>query len=1067
MKRWNLVIGKEKKIKVLCTLLAVTLAFSAAGCGAAGEAGAVSEAGDGILRTAMTGELPSHSSTDGKEETVYVIADARGKNGKVIVSDWLRNPGGQPSLEDRTELRDITNVNGYGDYTENGDGTITWDTEHADVYYQGTTDKELPVEVKLRYYLDGEEIAPEELAGKSGHVRIRFDYVNHAKTEVVIGGKREEIALPFAMLSGLVLPASHFSNIRVTNGKVMSEGENSIVVGMALPGLRESLDWEDMRAGVQDAEARKKLDEIHIPEYVEVEADAEDFALDMTLTMATTDYLSGMDFGDALDAGKLTDQMEELQSGIDRLTEGGASLSEGSTELASGAAELTDGGSKLTDGTGSLLDGAKRLADGTDRLSDGMQQLGNGAGELASGASDLTDGVGRLSSGAASLRDGTGKLQSGAAELAGGTDRLSAGASALAEGSGTLAAKSKELDAGAENLRDGAARLSAGTQSMMKQLPVFQSGIGQLAAGAAALDDAVNGTGGGAAMNLSEAAQALSSGLDSDGSGSSGMGLKQGLTAAASGAAQLQSASEQLCTLLAQEESGRKSLADSRDAMQKMISAALSRARDEHSAAQSAVTAGEERVKQARAAVSAAAEPVESESTETGEVPESPEIFIDETAEHSEAAERSGEEADSGTQAGAAAQAGSGSSADSAAQADSGTRTGENAGIGEGAGAEDNMESGGSAGAGSSTAPAAAVIKRYARTVDTKALDAALAEYESAVQALAGAQADEEAASALVSQLEQLQEQLSSAGTLPENPGAGAASAYGLAQQTAGGMKSLAQKLSAMESGADQLSAGAAALNRAVNGGGSGQSLCEAAAALHTGAAALEQGGGVLASGASQLLDGTSQLSEGSARLKAGTSALSDGAVQLDRGVNEVKNGSLQLKNGASELRGGASQAADGAGKLADGASELCSGADRLSSGAAELAGGVTPLLDGTETLQDGAYSLRDGAATLDAGAKTLLEGIERLSAGAQGLDDGTKTLLDGLRRYNEEGIRRVTELFGDEAAAVLERWEAVSDAGKEYTSFTGAIPRRDEDGVSENSVKFVYRTAAVGKDGE
>ena len=78
------------------------------------------------------------------------------------------------------------------------------------------------------------------------------------------------------MVSGVVLPTEHFSNVTVTNGKCISECENQIAVGVAMPGLRESLNLEDGADELQD---------IELPESVEVEADVENFELEMTMTL--------------------------------------------------------------------------------------------------------------------------------------------------------------------------------------------------------------------------------------------------------------------------------------------------------------------------------------------------------------------------------------------------------------------------------------------------------------------------------------------------------------------------------------------------------------------------------------------------------------------------------------------------------------------------------------------------------------------------------------------------------------------------------------------------------------
>ena len=187
----------------------------------------------------MKSQTDGEETTVDKEETVYVVADPDGTPNEVIVSDWLKNHSGAATLEDVSDLKDIENVKGDETFTQSGN-KVTWQADGNDIFYQGTSESELPVTQKLTYYLDGKEVTPEELAGKSGEVTIRFDYTNNQKVTEKIDGKDEDIYVPFMAVSGMIL-GDEFSDIEVENGKVISDGSNNVVVGYALPGLKESL----------------------------------------------------------------------------------------------------------------------------------------------------------------------------------------------------------------------------------------------------------------------------------------------------------------------------------------------------------------------------------------------------------------------------------------------------------------------------------------------------------------------------------------------------------------------------------------------------------------------------------------------------------------------------------------------------------------------------------------------------------------------------------------------------------------------------------------------------------
>ena len=151
-----------------------------------------------------------------KEETVYVMADAEGNVDNVVVSNWLKNNEETATINDKTNLTDIQNVKTNDTYVENEDGTITWQANGKDVYYQGTSNDKLPVDVKVSYKLDGKDISPAELAGKSGKVTIRFDYTNNTKKAMDVNGTSKEVVTPFVKLSGAILDADKFSNVKLS-----------------------------------------------------------------------------------------------------------------------------------------------------------------------------------------------------------------------------------------------------------------------------------------------------------------------------------------------------------------------------------------------------------------------------------------------------------------------------------------------------------------------------------------------------------------------------------------------------------------------------------------------------------------------------------------------------------------------------------------------------------------------------------------------------------------------------------------------------------------------------------
>lgn len=345
-----------------------------------------------------------------KDESVYLISDANGNVNKTIVVDHLKNKDKKDTLEDASNLSDIENVKGKEKFTQSGD-KLTWQAGGKDIYYQGTATEEPPVTQKVTYYLDGKEISPEDLAGKSGKVKIRFDYTNTTSYTETVNGEKQTVSVPFAAVTGLVL-GDGFENIEVTNGKAEVSDSSSVVLGYALPGLKDSL-------GIKDGD----LDgDVNIPEYMEMTADVKNFSMPaaMTFVVNASDYVST----DGIDTSDLDDMINDLKDASTQLQDGSKTLAEGTDTLADGLSTLQSKLGTFASGVGTLKSGLKTYTDGVSTLSGGLNTLGNSTGALVSGADKLNSGAGQLASGSATLKDGLKSYTDGASELQAGINKL-------------------------------------------------------------------------------------------------------------------------------------------------------------------------------------------------------------------------------------------------------------------------------------------------------------------------------------------------------------------------------------------------------------------------------------------------------------------------------------------------------------------------------------------------------------------------------------------------------------------------------------------------------------------
>ena len=407
----------------------------------------------------MMGAVPVYAagSTDTqdvyKEETVYVNADATGNSDEVTVSDWLKNSGSvSGNLTDESILKEIKNVKGDETFTENGD-QLTWNTAGEDIYYQGTTDKELPVSVKLTYFLDGKEVKPDELKGKSGHLKIQVQYTNNEKKTVTVDGKEEEVYTPFVMMTGMILPNETFSNVTIDNGKVISDGSRNIVVGFGMPGLKDSLDL--------DEETTKEAEDkgVTIPENFEMEADVTDFTMSSTFTVALTDLLDDMDMDNIIDVDSLKDSLNELEDAA-------LELVSGSGTLADGASTLADGVSSYTAGADELNAGIQKYLGSNGELNGSVTEYVNGVGKVVKGVKDYTSGTNALANGVTSYVAGEQKIAAGAAQLS----QLSKGLEQVQTAVDTLSKAADGKGEATDDLVIAANQLAAGTKQLQAVL---------------------------------------------------------------------------------------------------------------------------------------------------------------------------------------------------------------------------------------------------------------------------------------------------------------------------------------------------------------------------------------------------------------------------------------------------------------------------------------------------------------------------------------------------------------------------------------------------------------------
>lgn len=432
--------NREYRVLVTLALMASLVVGNIAGTSVNVQA---ADNKDKSTETKKTSETKTSSSaTPAKDETVYVKVDDAGNQKDVTVSDQLKNISSLGTIDDVSDLKDIKNVKGDETFSENN-GKLVWQGDKKDICYQGTTTKKIPVGMKVTYELDGKKVSADDLEGKSGHLKIHYEYQNTSADS----GKYT----PFLMATGLLMDGEKFSNVTVDNGKVISDGDRDIVIGMGLPQLKEQL-----------TSVSSKVDDLDIPDSFTVEADVTDYEKVEAVTVATNEVFNevGTDKFDSLD--ELKDSMTELQ--------------DASNKLVSGSGELKDGLDTLLSSSGTLVSGI-------DQLASGGNTLAGGTGSLVSGMQSAKSGSSQLAGGVKTLSDGVSGMQ---VQVSDGVKDLSNGVTSVQAGVETIHGIAAQADAGVDKAKQGAADLSAG-------LKTASESAGQIATTAKTLSDALSG----------------------------------------------------------------------------------------------------------------------------------------------------------------------------------------------------------------------------------------------------------------------------------------------------------------------------------------------------------------------------------------------------------------------------------------------------------------------------------------------------------------------------------------------------------------------------------------------
>ena len=486
-----------------------------------------------------------------KDETVYVNLDSEGAPIEKTASIRLHSNASLGKVKDNTSLKDILNVKGDEVPEINGDD-IVWETDNSDIFYQGTTDKELPLEVKVSYYLDGKKVEPKSIIGASGEIKIDVSVKNKDSHVIKLeNGKEKNVYTPFSSIVVMNLPIDKFNNVQTNSGKIVSDGNNQVITYIALPGLKESLDLD------------KNI--IDIPEYLSVTADVVDFEMGSIIVTATSelpevdDFESAGDFDELIDGiDKIVDASEKLSEATGKLLEGQLSLSDGIEQFATGLNAVNTGAHSLNKGAKSLKDGVSASYEGSKEINNGVNKLSQSAGQLGEGYTNLGNGVEKFSSSAE-------EFSKGAKQVAEGVSTIPEKTGEMSQGMNNIVSSTEQIVAGQEKLTEGINKSAKAIEEIKKGKEKELKVVELLLKGMDGLDGAVKGLG--QIPGASGIAEKMAEGLEKqrmalEGLMESSNQLIIGLTQVEEGLEEAEEASSQLSSNLGKVNQGQKGVAN-------------------------------------------------------------------------------------------------------------------------------------------------------------------------------------------------------------------------------------------------------------------------------------------------------------------------------------------------------------------------------------------------------------------------------------------------------------------------------------------------------------------------
>lgn len=389
-----------------------------------------------------------------KSETVYVTVEGNEIKDK-SVSVWL-NSDKNIKANDKSNLTNVKDLK-TDKMLKSENGYLKLDENKKDIYYKGDTDKKLPVDVSVKYFLDGKEMKASELEGKSGHLKIVITSKNNRYEKKTIDGQSRNVYSPYVVVAAMTFDDEKVNNVSSDDVKIVKDGKNEIVTTVMTPGMKQNLSGI-----VEDKNLDKFKDE------VSVEMDIKNYKPVEIYSVITNEFFQEKKNIDSLD--KLQNGVKELQDNSQKLVDASVKLSEGQDKLNSGISQMQTGVTKLHNGS-------QKLASSTQQMQGKFSGLQSKVGPIQGYIAQMNDGSLKLYNGVSDYTAAVGKIKENTAKIKEGSEKLAKGATDLDNGVGKLKDATSQLRAGTENMK----QMNAQKDQLLEKSTQLSNGLNGLA----------------------------------------------------------------------------------------------------------------------------------------------------------------------------------------------------------------------------------------------------------------------------------------------------------------------------------------------------------------------------------------------------------------------------------------------------------------------------------------------------------------------------------------------------------------------------------------------------------